>query len=436
MTRKEIMPGVNLTYVQAKKFKTNYMSVQLSRPMERRSAAYNALLPSVLRRGTSRYPDMQSFSRALDLLYGARVSDVVRKKGETQCAGFAASCIDDAFAPEGGGHLLESTADILGDLICSPATRNGRFIQSYVDSEKVNLIDDIRSVINDKRSYAAYRLLEEMCAGEPYGIPRLGFEKDAESVNATKLYRHYIETTAKAGVELFYCGSADILRVEEAYLSALSALPRGGAGENFGALPHEPRAEPRVVTEEMDVTQGKLSMGFSCESQDYPALLLANMIFGGSSMSKLFLNVREKLSLCYYASSVLHRQKNIITMSSGIEAENYQRAYDEILSQLGKVASGDFEDWEIDGARENMLRTLRALDDSPAAMEDFYLGQAVTGMFDTPETMAEDIAAVDRDRICSAACGIKLDTVYFLRGASSAKGEDAEEEPTEEEDGK
>lgn len=428
MTRKEIMPGVNLTYIQARKFKTNYMSVQLSLPIERESAARNALLPSVLRRGTSRYPDMRSFARALDMLYGARVSDVVRKKGESQCFGFTGSFVDDAYAPEGGGRLLESAADILGDLVCSPATRNGRFIPDYVESEKANLIDDIRSVVNDKRSYAGYRLLEEMCADEPYGIPRLGSEKDAAEITPAKLYRHYIETAAKAGAELFYCGSADIYRVEGAYLSALSTLPRGEIAENFGALPHAPRAEVKTVAEEMDVTQGKLSMGFSCGSQDYPALLLANMIFGGSSMSKLFLNVREKLSLCYYASSVLHRQKNIITMSSGIDSANYQRAYDEILSQLSKVASGDMEDWEIEGARENMLSALRTMDDSPAAMEDFYLGQAVTGTFDTPASLAGDIAAVDKSRICAAAESVKLDTVYFLKGAAeAASGGDGED---------
>ena len=101
----------------------------------------------------------------------------------------------------------------------------------------------------------------------------------------------------------------------------------------------------------MEVTQGKLSMGFSCGSDDMPALLLGNTLFGGSSNSKLFLNVREKLSLCYYASSMYHRQKGIITVSSGIEFQNYQRAYDEILSQLAAVQNGELEEWELASAR-------------------------------------------------------------------------------------
>ncbi len=412
--RRRLMSGVYLTYIQERKFKTNVLSAQLIAPLEKKTAAANALLPAVLRRGTARYPDMQTLSAVLDGYYGARVSCTVRKKGENQCVGFVASFVDDHFIP-GGEKLLEGVAELLGDLFCNPATRSGRFVPDYVQGERTNLIDQIRGQINDKRVYASARLMEEMCGGEPYGMSRLGGEKEAEKLTPAKLHKRYAALLSTARLELFYCGSAPVQRVEQALLSAFRDLPRAELVPPAATMPHPAAAEVRRVTECMDVTQGKLSMGFSCTSPDYPALLLFNMIYGGSATSKLFLNVREKESLCYYASSVLHRQKNLITLSSGIEVADYQRAYDEILAQLDKARRGEIEDWEEEGARSTIRHAFRAMGDSLGQMEDFYLGRAATGSEDTIEGLAADLESVTRERMLAAAEGIALDTVYFLK---------------------
>ena len=179
-------------------------------------------------------------------------------------------------------------------------------------------------------------------------------------------------------------------------------------------------AEPKIVTEQMDVTQGKLSMGFRTDTEDVPAMILANLLFGGSSNSKLFLNVREKLSLCYYASSCYARSKGILTVSSGIETKDYDRAYAEILHQLEAVQNGEFEDWEIPGARSTILSSLAALPDGQGAMENWYLGLNATGQNDTPEMLAHQLRQVTPERIQKAAQSLKLDTVYFLKGKEEA----------------
>lgn len=415
MTRTRLAEGVYLTYLPAQKFKTSLLSAQFVTPLRQETASAWALLPSVLRRGTVSCPDMGALSARLDQLYGARIESTVRKKGENQCVGFVASLIDDSFAP-GGEKLLEPVADLLGELICDPITERGRFVSAYFESEKTNLLDAIRSLINDKRDYADSRLLREMCAGEPYGIPRLGDEESAERVQPKRLYGLYQELISTARLELFYSGSAPRKRVEQALLSALSALPRDGVRELSLAQPHVPREEVRRVEETMDVTQGKLGMGFSCGSDDYAATLLGNTIFGGSSNSRLFLNVREKLSLCYYASSLYHRQKRVITVSSGIEFRNFQKAYDEILAQLKAVQEGKLENWELEGARSTLLNAYASMGDSQGKLENFYLGQAATGQSETPEELAEQVRQVTEERIRRAMETVRLDTVYFLKG--------------------
>jgi len=415
VTRTKLAEGVYLTYLPAQKFKTSLLSAQFVTPLRQETAPACALLPAVLRRGTVSCPDMGALSARLDRLYGARIDYTVRKKGENQCVGFVASFIDDSFAP-GGEKLLEPVADLLGELICDPVTERGRFVPSYFESEKTNLIDAIRSLINDKRDYADSRLLREMCAGEPYGIPRLGDEAGVERVRPRGLYTLYKELISTARLELIYCGSAQPKRVEGALLRALASLPRDAVRDVAPYAPHRGRQEVLRVEEVLDVTQGKLGMGFSCGSDDTPALLLGNTLFGGSSNSKLFMNVREKLSLCYYASSLYHRQKGIITVSSGIEFADRQRAYDEILAQLAAVQNGDLEDWELEGARSTLLNAYASMGDSQGKLENFYLGQAATEQGETPEELAEQVRGVTEERIRRAMETVRLDTVYFLRG--------------------
>ena len=415
VTRTKLAEGVYLTYLPAQKFKTSLLSAQFVTPLREETASAYALLPSVLRRGTVSCPDMGSLSARLDELYGARIETTVRKKGENQCVGFVASLIDDSFAP-GGEKLLEPVAELLGELICDPLTERGRFVPSYFESEKTNLLDAIRSLVNDKRDYADSRLLREMCAGEPYGIPRLGGEAGAESVQPKQLYALYQELISTARLELIYSGSAPQRRVEQALLSALAALPREQVRDIALYRPHPARQEVLRVEESLDVTQGKLGMGFACGSDDYAAMMVGNTLFGGSSNSKLFMNVREKLSLCYYASSLYHRQKRLITVSSGIEFQNFQRAYDEILAQLEAVKNGKLEDWEMEGAQSTLLNAYASMEDSQGKLENFYLGQAATGQSETPEELADQVREVTGERVRRAMETVRLDTVYFLRG--------------------
>ena len=198
--RLEIAPEVNLDYVRSDKFKTGTLSVQLITPINEKTASFGALLPSVLRRGTMSHPDMRSLSTALDLLYGSSIGCTVRKKGENQCIGFAASFIDEEFVP-GGEKLLEPMCDLLGELLLDPVTRNGRFLNDYVESEKQNLIDAIRGIINDKRDYADLRLLQEMCRGERYGVDKFGSIARVEKITNQTLFRCYQELLSTAHLE-------------------------------------------------------------------------------------------------------------------------------------------------------------------------------------------------------------------------------------------
>lgn len=419
--RRELFPGVWLRAVHTGKFKSSYLSVTLLAPLDRETAGANALIPEVLRRGTAIHSDMESLSAALDELYGGAIEPAVRKRGETQCVGFVASFLDDAYALK-GEKILEPAADLLCEILLKPYTQNGVFSADYTAGEKANLIDRIRAQINDKRTYAAQRLTQEMCRYEAFGADKLGDEKAVAAITPESLWERYQELLRTAQVEIYYCGSAGPDRVAEALKRALSALP---VNKNRADPDCEVRVsagpEPVVTEEAMDVTQGKLALGFrtgglTCWEEDYPALYLAVAVFGGTTLSKLFMNVRERLSLCYYASATLEKMKGLVLVSSGIEFDKYQTARDEILAQLEAVKRGEIEDWELEGSRRTLIGACMATLDDQGRQEEFWLGQASAGLEESPEEFAAQLETVTREQVAAAAQKLELDTIYFLKG--------------------
>ena len=432
-SRSELMPGVFLSHLRSEKFKTACMSVSLLTQLKRETAAMNALLPSVLRRGTTRYPDMEQLSRRLDELYGAAIEPVVRRVGEVHCLGFFASFPEPAFLP-GGVDLLGEMSALMAELLLAPATRGGLLLPQYVDSEKEKLLDLIRSRVNEKRSYAVQRCLEEMCCYEDFAVSRFGDIPEAEAIHYKKLSRYYRELLRKSPVELFYCGQAKLEEVEDALRDAFAGMPRGELDFDIGTeiRMNAVEAEPRYFEEHMDVTQGKLVLGFrlgECmEEPDRAAIHVFNAVYGSGATSKLFLNVREKLSLCYYASSAVILRKGLMIVSSGISFENFDPAKTEILAQLDAVKNGDITDDELLWAKRSVASDLRASLDSQGELEGYWLSQAVDGADYSPLELAELVENVTKEDVMAVARSVELDMVYFLCGT------DEEEEETDDED--
>lgn len=418
--RTELMPGVWLTAIQTRKFKSSYWSLQLLTPLKKETASMAALLPRVLRRGTAQYPDQEKLGGVLDELYGGVIEPVVTKLGEIQSTGFLATFLDDSLTLD-GTPIFRPAAELLGDLLLRPATKNGRLRPDYVQSERQNLIADLKSLTNDKRVYSSVRLSQEMCKDESYGVNRLGSLELAEKINVTKLDKYYRQLLRQSRVELYYCGSASPDQICQAWVEALMGLPRAGSWELPETVVTVHPQEIKTVTEEMDVTQAKLAMGFRTNCAlgqgDYPALMVMNTIFGGSPTSKLFMNVREKLSLCYYAASGLDKHKGLMIVQSGVDLDKAEEAHDEILAQLQAVREGDFTDEELTCAKRALLNQLTSCQDGQSALEHYYQDYVLSSQIMTPGELSRLVSVVSREEVQAAAVKAELDTVYLLTAA-------------------
>lgn len=417
---KRLADGVELAVTRTDKFKTGLLAATLTIPLSEDTATAGALIPEVLYRGTRNHPDMEKLSAATDGLYGASLSAGVRQRGESQCVSVLCSFIDDRYALDGSA-VLEPAAALMGEVLLDPVLQDGAFRRDYVESEGANLADRIQARVNDKRSWAVFRLIQEMCAGERYAVDKLGSAEQARAMSPEKLWAAYQALLPAAKVTFYYGGSAEPERAEDAVRRSFAPLLTGRTAPVDCRVAAKPKGPVRTAADAMDVTQGKLAMGFrtggiAVGSAEHPALLVCNTLYGGSANSKLFLNVREKMSLCYYASSMLDKIKGLMVVSSGVEFAQFDRAQEAILAQLEAVRRGEFTKDELTAAVRTTANSLRGRGDSQAQLEDDQLTRLLFHTAREGEELIGAVESVTADQVVEAAQKLELDTIYRLTG--------------------
>ena len=413
----EIFPGITLRCFRDSRFKQGCLSMQLVRPMDRQEAHKNALLGAVLLRGTRQHPDLRAITQHLDELYGASVSTLVRRVGDYQTTGLYCGFMDDRFALPGDA-VLQPLTEFLKELLMDSPLEAGGFLPGFVEGEKKNLIATIESERNDKRIYAMNRLLRTMCREDSFGLPRLGEPEQVAAMDGRDLYAHYQNILSTSPIHLFYAGSAPAEVVAD-YVRPIFAPLQRKLQPLQPQTPFHP-CEGQDVVETMEVTQGKLCMGFTTpitnRMPEFPAMQVLNTLFGSGMTSKLFVNIREKMSLCYSIGSSYYGTKGIVTVSAGIDFDREQQTREEVLHQLNLCQFGSITEEELTAAKQALLSSLRTTHDSPGAIEGYYATAALSGMGMTPQQYMNAVEMVTLDQVVAAAGTIVPHGTYFLKG--------------------
>lgn len=415
--QRETVGNIRLHVLPTDQFKTYAISVYIGAPLREETVTGVALIPFVLRRGTTRLPETKQFRERQDDLYGAGFGFDVYKRGNVQIVQFRMDMIHDDFV-QGGEPLLQQALQFVGDAITDPVREDGGFRAKYVEAEKETLRKRLAAIVNDKIRYAAERCVEEMCAEEPFRLHPLGKAADLEAITPQSLYADYERWLAESPIDLYVVGNTTIEQVKPLLASAFR-WNRMQSADYARAPEHRGVDEVRTVVERLDVTQGKLNMGLRTSvtyaDQDYPAMLVYNGILGGYPHSKLFLNVREKESLAYYASSRLDGHKGIMTIQSGIEFANYEKAVHIIKQQLEAMTDGQISELELSQTKAMIANQLRESQDSAFETISLDFNNQLSGKTRTAAELIAEVEQVDVNAIRQAASKVQLDTIYFLR---------------------
>lgn len=408
--------GIFLNLIKTNKFKSNLLSYYFIRPLNRDEVTRNSLVPLVLKRGTEDLNSSIQIEKAFEDMYGANYSSSVNKRGERHVIRFSAEWANGKYLND--NEQNSKVVELLRKIIYNPYIENNAFKKEYVDQEKENHKIRIESKINDKRSYAVNRCIEEMCKYEDFSIYSLGYIEDIDSINELNLYKQYENLLNTSQIEIFYVGDYD--EDFENYLIDSNSVEREDVVDIIREKITASVEQKNMVEESLDVNQGKIVIGYRTgipfEDELYNSLLIASDILGGGPNSKLFRNVREKESLAYYISSSVIKYKSIMLIDGGIEFENYQKTVNIINTQIEELKAGDFSDDDIEISKKSIKTSLESIRDSIFHISEFFLSQIIGKDSRNLKQVIEGFENVNKEQIIEAANKINIDTIYFMNG--------------------
>ena len=425
---KKINESLTLNFVTTDKFKTGMLALSVSMPRENHTPTYNYLLSGLMRRGTKSYPSMAMLNRRLDELFAATVEIKSVRHARRESFLILAELLDNAFSDD-GTDIVDGVLGVMSELLLSPKLDDGSlFPADTLAKEKKIAADSMRAIINNPKSYATLRAGEIMNRDDKDALLLQDTIKMTEEISREAISEHYKKNFTTRPIDVFYVGSLTEDEITEKILRHFGDH-KATLFENCTEL--SVRLTPREcvsVTESMPVSQGKLVMGMrtgiTAATPDYYAMILFSEIYGGSPISKLFMNVREKMSLCYYCSSSYNMYNGTLTISSGIEVSDFEKAKEAILAELDAIKKGEISDTELVAAKRSLINSYRQIYDNPFDMHAFSSARRAFGIDADIETCCERINSLTLADVVRVAKGVEPDTIYFLCGEREDGGEE------------
>lgn len=414
INRRKIADGVYFSSITDKRYKKNLISVAFSTQLSEDTATENVIVPVLLTKCNSKLPTYKAFNNKMSRLYASGIGGTAGRQYDLQTISFGAYYLDDIYALS-GEKMTGIMTDILIDCLTSPVTENGVFSEKFVELEKKTVIDNIETAINDKRSYAIERAMKTICKGEPASVCSYGTVEKAKLITPDSAYKAYCRMLETMPCEIICTGCSDFDGVAEKFAAAFEKVGRHDI-ENTTIALSPVKTQTEEVTERLTVNQSKLVLGFKSHSDDDAALVLLQKIFGGTTSSKLFRNVREKMSLCYYCSAARNGLKGIMLVNSGVENENIEKTKEAVIDQLEEIKNGNFTNEDINFAEMAIKNDFKSVADSAGNVSNWYFDCIRKNDIVTPEEKLGRYLGVSKERIIAAAKSMVLDSVYVLTG--------------------
>ena len=412
----QLAKGVSLHIRQTTQFKTVNFSVKWRRPLTTKDAAERTVLSNVLQHSNEKFKTSAAFRSYLDDLFGTVLYFDTTKRGNEHTLLLNVETVNDQYLAN--SNVLQEVLDLIHTVIFSPNLENGAFVSSIVEREKEMVLERIHSIFDDKARYAQYRLMQILRPNHPASISANGTIETVKAVTPQSLKAAYDSMLQNDTVDIYVVGDIDVEEMTEKLRQVLAF----GDRELHEKQPNiEIDTKPEEYTkEQQEMKQGKLHIGFSTPvyfgHPDFPKMQIFNGIFGGYAHSKLFMNVRERESLAYYASSSYSSQYGLVFVTSGIEPSNEKKAIDVINEQLKVMQNGEISDLELTQTKAMLTNQLKeALDSARGQIEIYDQYKDLNEAF-TIDTWASRWQQVTKEDVQQMAKQVKQEAIYFLCG--------------------
>lgn len=417
----KLAQGVTLNIQQTTQFKTVNFSIKWRRPLTEQVAAERTVLTNVLQHSNAKFPTTAAFRSYVDDLFGTVLYFDTAKRGNEHTVLLNVETVNDQYLAH--GKVLHDVLSLLHTAIFEPNVDDkGVFKEAIVAREKDTVAQRIQSIFDDKTRFAQQRLLQIIRPNHPASISANGTIEAVQKVTPESLKQTYDAMMNEDAIDIYVVGDVNIEELTALLKKALPFTNRELVKPTTQLAITKPVQD--YTREHHDMKQGKLHIGFSTPvtftHPDFPKMQIFNGIFGGYPHAKLFINVRERESLAYYASSSYSAHYGLVFVMSGIEKANEEKAFTVIKEQLEAMRAGDISDLELSQTKAMLKNQLKeALDSARGQIEIYDQYKDLKEPF-TVENWSAKWSNVTKQDVIQMAQQLSLEAVYFLSGKEEA----------------
>ncbi len=426
--------GAQLYCLNTSEYKRSRLDIFFTLPADKYKSPLIRLMLSVLFRGSKNFPTITHMNKHLDRMYDATVYWKDYHLGANHTYRISCTTLDKKYLPQKDSHLdlLGETLKVIEDVLLDPLyDGDGLLSEKFFESERDFAIDNINANLNSPKAYAALRCDQMVFGDDPAGYSLYGTEELLRGYTREELtaIREYF--LRQSTISAYYVGTDS---KEEIAKKLRSVFDRIGNRAPIAIIPKYalPTPQYKEAEEEFNLTQARLNIGLTCNTAigdaDSAAMSLYNEILGGSSTSKLFMNVRERKSLCYSCYSGINSGVGTMIIACGIKPENKDVALCEIKNQIEEMKLGNISDNEIITAKKGIINSLNQMPDTSSSLVASSFKYKLLANIDISiEDRKKQILSVTKEDIVAFAQKVSLCSVFFLTNNKNINDTDSED---------
>ena len=415
---KKDLGSYKLHMIKTTKFKTIRVKVSFRRPIVKEEITKRNILSDILVQTSNNYKSRRDLAIKAQDLYAASISSGNTRIGNYINTDIILAVLSDKYTEEGN---FANAVDFLHELIYEPNVENEMFDEEPLNIIKTRTKTSLESLKEDSNLYSLIRLLEVMTPESPMSYRTVGYMEDLEEIDSKNLYEYYLDMLKKDLMDIFVIGDIDFIEVENLIRNKFIAKTFKKSRKKYYLDEIKPRTRKQTILEQDENNQSKLAIGarlngLTMYERNYP-LTLYNIILGGGEDSKLFRNVREKNSLCYYINSVPQKLDNILIIRAGIDKKNIKKTVSLVEKEMNAIKRGKVTENDLSMAKEYFTTAIDSLLESQLSILDHYYMMEVLGTDDI-ETRLQKMNEVKLSEVVKVAKKVKIDTIYCLEGVN------------------
>lgn len=411
----------NIHFIKTDRFKAVNIDIFFTKKFKKEDISYANLLCKMLTYTSKKYNTKNKLAIKLEELYSLKYGSIFSVRGNAEHINLGIEFINPKYTEEG---MYKESLNFLKEVLFNPHIEKNGFNHKIFDINIENLKTQIDTLKVNPELFSFFKYRSIMYEGTPTAYSLLGTEFDYEKINPKKLYNFYKTLFKDFKIDIIVAGDLEE-REENIILEAIEDMFKNIKPKKIKEIDlyikYKPTSKVKEVIEKGEFNQSQLYMGYRFkdinEFELKYVLVIYNAILSKIDNSVLFESLRINNYLCYSIDSSKNNYNTSITINSGINKVNFNKAVDLIKKSIEDMTDIKNINSKLNVALKTLNTIINDYYDDVYSLIDYYYSNEFEAL-GSIEERREKLMSITAEDVVTLGTKAYLSTIYMLEGAN------------------